>query len=47
MSARRVGILTARQVKTIKKPGLHGDGGNLFLKVGIHGAKSWMMPSPT
>ena len=42
MAGRRVGRLTARQVETIRKPGLHGDGGNLFLKVDDGGAKSWM-----
>ena len=29
-------------VETVKKPGLHGDGGNLFLKVDDGGSKSWM-----
>ena len=41
-AGRRVGILTARQVMTAKKPGLHGDGGNLFLKVDDGGSKSWL-----
>ena len=42
MAGRRVGKLTARQVETVKKPGLYGDGGNLFLKVDDGGSKSWM-----
>jgi integrase len=41
-TGRRVGLLTAREVTTIKKPGLHGDGGNLFLKVDLGGSKSWV-----
>jgi integrase len=35
-------MLTARGVKTKKKPGLYGDGGNLFLKVDDGGSKSWL-----
>ena len=42
MAGRRVGKLTARQVETMRKPGLHGDGGNLYLKVDDGGSKSWM-----
>ncbi len=42
LAGRRVGRLTARYVETVKKPGLHGDGGNLFLKVDDGGSKSWM-----
>jgi integrase len=41
-AGRRVGRLSARRVATIRKPGLHGDGGNLFLKVDDGGSKSWM-----
>ena len=41
-AGRRVGMLTARGVKTKKKPGLYGDGGNLFLKVDDGGSKSWL-----
>ena len=26
-------LLTARQVRTLGKPGLYGDGGNLYLQV--------------
>lgn len=42
LAGRRVARLSARRVATIKKPGLHGDGGNLFLKVDDGGSKSWM-----
>ena len=34
--------LTARQVETIKTPGRHADGGNLYLNVTASGAKSWV-----
>ena len=42
VAGRRVGRLTTRYVETVKTEGLHGDGGNLFLKVGDGGSKSWM-----
>ena len=34
--------LTARAVETIKKPGLHADGGGLYLHVSRNGAQSWI-----
>jgi hypothetical protein len=34
--------LTARRVATEKRPGTYPDGGNLYLKVGTAGAKSWI-----
>jgi Arm DNA-binding domain len=34
--------LTARTVETITKPGLHADGGGLYLHVTASGAKSWI-----
>ncbi len=34
--------LTARTVETIKKPGLHADGGGLYLHVSNNGARSWI-----
>lgn len=34
--------LTARQVLTLTRPGRYGDGGNLYLKVGPTGGKSWV-----
>jgi hypothetical protein len=40
--ARVVGKLTALKVRQVKRPGLHGDGGNLYLQVGKSGAKSWI-----
>ena len=35
--------LTARKVETLKIPGLHGDGGGLYLSVKSSGAKSWIL----
>ena len=43
MAGRRVGMLTARRVETARKPGLYGDGGNLYLKVDDGGSKSWIV----
>ena len=34
--------LTTMGVKHLKKPGLHGDGGGLYLQVSDTGAKSWL-----
>jgi integrase len=34
--------LSARSVETITKPGLHADGGGLYLHVTASGAKSWI-----
>lgn len=41
-AGRRVGKLSARFVETASKPGLYGDGGGLYLKVGGDTAKSWI-----
>ena len=35
--------LTARKVATEMEPGLHADGGGLYLRVGRGGAKSWCL----
>jgi integrase len=40
---RQIGKLTARRVATVRAPGLYADGGNLYLKVGDNGAKSWIV----
>ena len=40
--ARSVDKLSDRTVKTIKKPGRHSDGGNLYLNVKDGGSKSWL-----
>src|SRR4051794_930276 len=40
--ARQINRLSARSVSTIKKPGRHADGGNLYLNVSATGAKSWV-----
>ena len=37
-----MGHLTMARVKTIKAPGLHGDGGTLYLRVAPGGSKSWI-----
>lgn len=37
-----VGNLTAAKVKSISKPGLHGDGGGLYLRVAPSGSRSWL-----
>jgi len=43
-AGRRVGKLSARFVETASKPGLYGDGGGLYLKIGEGGAtaRSWI-----
>lgn len=40
--ARALDRLSARRVATLKTPGLHADGGNLYLQVGPTGTKSWL-----
>lgn len=37
-----MGNLTAAKAKNISKPGMHGDGGTLFLRVSPSGSKSWI-----
>ena len=37
-----MGKLNAAKVKSIKKPGLHGDGYGLYLRVKESGSRSWM-----
>ena len=37
-----MGRLTASGVKALSKPGLHGDGGTLYLHVAPGGSKSWI-----
>lgn len=39
---RELGKLSARKVETLRKPGRHSDGGNLYLNVKGSGAKSWL-----
>ena len=34
--------LSAARVKAIKKPGMHGDGNGLYLRVTGSGSRSWM-----
>jgi hypothetical protein len=40
--ARVFGKLTMLAVRQARRPGLHGDGGGLFLQVGRSGVKSWI-----
>ena len=37
-----MGQLTARRIQALSKPGLHGDGGTLFLHVAPGGSRSWI-----
>ena len=37
-----MGKLTAAKAKSLSKPGLHGDGGTLFLSIAPGGSKSWI-----
>lgn len=41
--ARRVRILNARQVETVKTPGYYFDGAGLYLQVAPSGSKSWIL----
>lgn len=41
--ARGVNRLSARFVATVREPGMHADGGNLYLQVSPTGAKSWIL----
>ena len=40
--AREVGKLTSRKVETLKLPGRHSDGGNLYLSISENGGKRWV-----
>jgi len=40
--ARQEKRLTVRAAETVKKPGLHADGGGLYLHVSKNGARSWI-----
>ena len=40
--AREVGKLTSRRVETLKLPGRHSDGGNLYLSISPNGGKRWV-----
>jgi hypothetical protein len=41
--ARQINRLSARKVETIKEPGRHADGGNLYLVVDKSGARRWVV----
>ncbi len=40
--ARRAAGLTARQVETLRNPGMYADGGGLYLRVADGGSKAWI-----
>ncbi len=40
--ARSLNRLTVRQVASIKTTGRHSDGGGLYLRVTVHGARAWV-----
>jgi hypothetical protein len=40
--ARTINRLSARAVTTLKQPGMHADGGGLYLRVKATGAKAWV-----
>ena len=40
--AREVGKLSTRKVETLKAPGRHSDGGNLYLSISENGGKRWV-----
>jgi integrase len=42
-AGRRVGKLTTAKIDKLVKPGLYGDGGNLYLKIGESGSRSWVV----
>lgn len=42
-AGRRVGKLTIAIIDRLSKPGLYGDGGNLYLKIGESGSRSWVV----
>ena len=37
-----MGTLTAAKVKSLTKPGMHGDGEGLYLSVSRSGSRSWV-----
>ncbi len=40
--AREIGKLNSRKVETLKLPGRHSDGGNLYLSISSNGGKRWV-----
>ena len=41
--ARVIGKLTALKVEKVKQPGMHADGGGLYLRVTPEGARNWVL----
>src|SRR4051812_42225758 len=41
LMARTIGRLSARAAETLKEPGRHADGGNLYLAITPDGARRW------
>jgi integrase len=40
--ARATGLLNARKVETLTRPGRHADGGNLYLSISDNGGRRWV-----
>lgn len=41
--ARAIGQLTALKVERLKRPGMHADGGGLYLRITPQGARNWVL----
>src|SRR5215470_17202721 len=41
--ARTIGRLSALKVERLKEPGMHADGGGLYLRVTSEGARNWVL----
>ena len=37
-----MGHLSAELVKNLNKPGMHGDGDGLYIRIAVGGSKSWI-----
>jgi len=40
---RAIGRLTALKVERLKEPGMHADGGGLYLRITPQGARNWVL----
>lgn len=45
--ARALNRLTVRQVSSVKEPGRHADGGGLYLRITLGGARAWVFMTTT
>jgi Arm DNA-binding domain len=41
--ARQIERLSALKIERLKKPGMHADGGGLYLRVTPEGVKNWVL----